>query len=355
MGFLEWLLGNIFKNRLVKIDYYSIFCHIPALKCLHLTGTVHLRQHYPMNFSPYLTFTPDEWRTYRSDTAFLLSLSQTELDALKGFSESLSPAIVTDIYLPLSRLIHLYVTQTQSLFETTRLFLGHQKTKVPYIIGISGSVAVGKSTTSRVLQTLLSRDPTHPKVALVTTDGFLYSNQWLVQHDLITRKGFPESYNTTALVQFLIDIKSGKKQLRVPVYSHEIYDVTDQTLSIHDPDILIIEGLNLLNEPAAGSAWRVTDFIDFSIYIDAKTHDIEQWYIERFLSFRSRAQNHPEKYFYRFTQLSDTDAVNFARHIWQTINEKNLRENILPYKNRARLILEKNAAHHIQAIKLRRL
>lgn len=305
--------------------------------------------------SPYLVLNRNAWGQYRDDTP--LTLSAEELSELSGFNEALSVEEVEDIYLPLSRLLNLYVSQTQALHSITNQFLHHKAGKVPYIIGVSGSVAVGKSTTSRILQTLLSRWPNHPKVALVSTDGFLYTNSELEARGLIDRKGFPESYDRSRLIDFLKAIKSGQPTVSVPIYSHEIYNVTGETYSIEAPDILIIEGLNILQLPEASAQEQiyVSDFIDFSIFVDAPTNIIAQWYLERFQAFREQAINRPDLFFYQFAEMPEDEAVMFASDVWKSINEPNLNENILPFKFRADLILEKGADHQVERVRLRRL
>ncbi len=305
--------------------------------------------------SPYMHFTRDNWREYRGDTP--LSLTEDELATLRGFNESVSIAEVEDIYLPLSRLLNLYVTETQSLHTTTSRFLHRQAPKLPYIIGVSGSVAVGKSTTSRILQTLLTRWPNHPKVALVSTDGFLYPSCLLEEKGLMARKGFPESYDRPALLQFLSDLKSGKSSVTVPVYSHAVYDIIDKVDTIDAPDILIIEGLNILQIPDVAATQRlyVSDFIDFNIFVDAPTAIIKSWFLERFRAFREQSHGKPNLFFHQFTLMSDTEAMSFADHIWESINAPNLRNNILPYKYRAPLILQKGPDHGIEHVYLKRV
>jgi type I pantothenate kinase len=308
-----------------------------------------------MSISPYMHFTRDEWRHYRGDTP--LSLTETELATLRGFNESVSISEVEDIYLPLSRLLNLYVTETQSLHNATNRFLHQNGAKTPYIIGVSGSVAVGKSTTSRILQTLLSRWPNHPKVELVSTDGFLYPSSVLESKNLMSRKGFPESYDRSALLQLLHDLKSGKPEVSLPVYSHAVYDITNDTIQIQTPDILIIEGLNILQTPDISKTQRVyaSDFIDFNIFVDAETHIIKEWFLERFRAFREQARGKPDLFFYQFTLMSDEDAFAFADNIWETVNAPNLHKNILPYKYRSTLILEKGADHGIEGVYLKRV
>ncbi len=305
--------------------------------------------------TPYQTFSRPQWREHRHDTP--LTLTEEELAELRGFNESVSIAEVEDIYLPLSRLISMYVAQSQSLYTTTNHFLGQEPVKVPYIIGISGSVAVGKSTTSRILQSLLSRWSEHHKVALVTTDGFLYPNAELEKQNLMNKKGFPQSYDRAALLKFLTSMKSGEASLSIPTYSHRIYDVTGETQEIQRPDILLVEGLNIMqiaksNDP---NQVYVSDFIDFNIFVDAAPDTIENWYMDRFMAFRRHAQDKSELYFYQFTKMSDEQAYAYGKNIWDTINAPNLIQNILPYKYRADLILSKDAEHQIQEVKLRRL
>lgn len=308
--------------------------------------------------SPYLEFDRATWSGFRANTP--LTLHEEELLRLKGQNEPVSLREVEEIYLPLSRLLNLYVAATQDLYQVTTRFLGHPEPNVPYIIAISGSVAVGKSTTSRILQALLSRWPNHPRVVLVTTDGYLYPNVVLEQRGLLDKKGFPESYDLAALVAFLADVKAGKPQLTVPVYSHHHYDIVPGAFQTIDrPDIVIIEGLNVLQLPTQQRAkqphWFVADFFDFTIYVDADTEVIRHWYLERFMTFRHLARRDSKAFFHRFAQWSDQQAWQFANTIWTTINERNLRENIIPFKHRARLILEKGQDHVVQRVLLRKI
>lgn len=305
--------------------------------------------------SPFIEFSREQWRQYRADER--LSLTEAEIQALCGHNQTITIDEAEDIYLPLCRLLNMYVTQRQSLHALTNQFLFRSTQKVPFIIGVCGSVAVGKSTTSRLIQRLLTRWDNHPKVDIVTTDGFLYPNAVLNERGLMERKGYPESYQVTALIDFLTRVKSGEKHLTVPLYSHAIYDVTNQTQTISQPDILIIEGLNILQPALAGKqhGYAVSDFIDFSIYVDAPTPVIEQWYIDRFQSFRREAATQPDRFFYQFSKMSDEEANAYGKLVWKTVNEPNLLLNILPVKPRAHLILEKNPDHRIKTVYLRKV
>ncbi len=307
------------------------------------------------NLSPYLEFTAEDWGKLRALTP--LSLDENDMERLSGINVELSLDEVAQIYLPLSRLLNLYVGASQELYRASDTFLGQLPAKVPYVIGIAGSVAVGKSTTARVLQALLGRWPNHPKVDLITTDGFLHPNAVLNERGIMERKGFPESYDRRRLLQFMSDIKSGAPEVEAPVYSHLTYDIIDTTVTVARPDIVIVEGLNVLQTGVADgeNPLFVSDFFDFSIYVDAAVEDIRRWYVERFFTLRETAFKDPSSFFRRFAVLSDEEATETALAIWSNINERNLIENILPSRERADLILRKGSDHRIQRVDLRRL
>jgi type I pantothenate kinase len=308
--------------------------------------------------SPYHIFTRAKWAQLREDTP--MTLTPDEVTRLRSLHDRLDMREVEEIYLPLSRLLSLYVAATQRLFRAQQKFLGTEDSKLPYIIGVAGSVAVGKSTTARVLQALLARWTNVPKVDLITTDGFLYPNAILEREGLMDKKGFPESYDLPALLRFLSDIKAGRRPVQAPVYSHLLYDVMpNQWVEIDRPDILIVEGLNVLQTgrpPRDGKAIPyVSDFFDFSVYLDADEDVLRGWYVHRFLTLRGTAFADPKSYFHRYSTLSDAEAVATATSIWNRINLVNLYESILPTRQRADLILTKGENHLVGEVALRRL
>lgn len=306
--------------------------------------------------SPYTEFSRAEWARLRADTP--LTLTESDLAQLQGLNESVSLEEVQAIYLPLSRLLNLYVAATQALSQATSTFLGQKISKVPYIVGLAGSVAVGKSTSARILRALLSRWPDHPRVDLVTTDGFLLSNEALEQRGLMHRKGFPESYDRKLLLQAVSDLKAGRSPVKAPVYSHMTYDILpDQSQVLDEPDIVIVEGLNVLQSGRDGEGRElfVSDFFDFTIYVDAPEEHVRRWYIERFLTLRNTAFRDPSSYFHRYAESSDDQATALAEEIWRSINAVNLAENILPTRDRARLILRKGAEHAVESVSLRKI
>ncbi|QHM72820.1 type I pantothenate kinase [Mixta intestinalis] len=307
--------------------------------------------------TPYLTFSRQQWAALRDSVP--MTLTEDEIARLKGINEDLSLEEVAEIYLPLSRLLNFYINSNLRRQAVLEQFLGTDGQKIPYIISIAGSVAVGKSTTARVLQALLSRWPEHRRVELITTDGFLHPNAILKERNLMKKKGFPQSYDMHRLVNFVADLKSGASEVTAPVYSHLIYDVIpDGDKVVQQPDILILEGLNVLQSgmdyPHDPHHVFVSDFVDFSIYVDAPEDLLQDWYINRFLKFRKGAFTDPDSYFHHYAQLSEEEAINTATQLWREINWRNLKENILPTRERASLILSKSANHAVEKVKLRK-
>jgi type I pantothenate kinase len=330
-----------------------------TLRRMNLVSLQSIAKRAPTNgFSPYVTFARPEWARLRDATP--LTLTDSDLVTLRGINEYVSLDEVAEVYLPLSRLLNLYVAAAQGLHHVTDTFLGRPARPVPYIIGIAGSVAVGKSTFARILRELLARWPNHPKVDLVTTDGFLYPNRVLEERGLMNRKGFPESYDLRRLMRFMAELKSGADEVRAPVYSHLVYDIVPgEEMVVEQPDIMLVEGLNVLQTPD-GARRRsirtfVSDFFDFSIYLDADEEDVEEWYVARFLTLRDTAFRDPRSYFRRYADLSTEDAIATAKRIWADINGINLRENIGPTRDRARLVLRKARDHSFEEVRLRKI
>jgi type I pantothenate kinase len=308
--------------------------------------------------SPYVDFSRDEWSELRASA--VMTLSAADLDALRGRNEPIALDEVEAVYLPLARLLSMRVDASHELLAATETFLGHLHTRVPFVIAVAGSVAVGKSTIARLLQTLLARSPHHPRVDLVPTDGFLLPNATLEARGLMSRKGFPESYNVRALLRFLAEVKAGEPEVRAPKYSHLTYDIVpDEEIIIRRPDIVIVEGLNVLQAPSTRAgrddALVVSDFFDFSIYVDATEPHVQSWYVERFLALRETAFQDERSFFHHFTAYSEEDCRVIAKSIWEEINGVNLRENIVPTRGRAHLVLEKGADHRVERVRLRKL
>ena len=317
------------------------------------------RRGFPKNeVTPWVEFDRDGWSRLSESTP--LPLTAEEISRLSGLGDPIDLAEVETIYRPLSRLLNLYAAGTGELYRITKSFLSESSARTPFVIGVAGSVAVGKSTTARVLKELLIRWPDTPRVELVTTDGFLHPNRVLDKRGLMLRKGFPESYDRRALLSFIADVKSGRPEVRAPKYDHVSYDILpDDEIVVRQPDILIVEGLNVLQpaplQASGRGALALSDFFDFAIYVDAKTSDIRDWYVNRFLRLREGAFADPDSYFHRFASLSDTEAVATARGIWEQINEPNLVANIRPTRGRANLVLHKGKDHAIDRIRLRKL
>lgn len=301
-------------------------------------------------------FSRQKWQELNHETP--MTIGEADISKLHGQIERVSLVEIEEIYLPLSRLLHLYIHAHKELLTTSNQFLGNTQTSVPFIIGITGSVSVGKSTTSRMIKLLLSKWPNRPKIEIVTSDGFLFTNAELEKRGIMNRKGFPESFDQQKLLYFLQELKSGKSKLEVPTYSHETYDILDDAYQLIDnPDVLILEGVNILQTPMgddrAKSGLLISDFIDFSIYVEAKTEVIKSWYLDRFLYFVEKAKNNKKDFYHQFTLMPKQNAKKFAENIWTTINEVNLMDNILPSKARAHLILKKDRNHSISKILLK--
>jgi type I pantothenate kinase len=306
----------------------------------------------------FRTFDRATWSKLRASTP--LEVTEEELTGLLSFNDALSLDEVRDVYLPLSRLLNLYVGATQDLHRATDEFLGRTSRKVPFVIGVAGSVAVGKSTTARLLQLLLARWENHPRVDLITTDGFLHPTSYLESHNLMGRKGFPESYDVKRMLRFLADVKAGCATVKAPVYSHLAYDIVPGEFQVvRSPDILIFEGLNVLQPPGERELETdrpvVSDFFDFSVYVDADERDNERWYLERFLAFRKTVFADERSFFHRYANLSTEEACATAKGIWASINRPNLVENISPTRHRAHLVIRKGADHHVERLLLRKL
>jgi len=308
--------------------------------------------------TPYVDFDRRDWSRLRENHP--MSLSADDLARLRGLEHPLDLKEVEEVYLPLSRLLTFYAEAAERLHAVTSDFLLERPQRTPFVIGVAGSVAVGKSTTSRILREMLSRWPSTPRVALVTTDAFLHPNAELRRRGLLHRKGFPESYDRRALLRFLAEVKGGKAEVTAPVYSHLSYDIVPgERILVSRPDVLIVEGLNVLGapplRPMGGTGMAVSDFFDFSVYVDARVSHVEKWYVERFLKLRETAFADPDSYFHRYAALSDAEAEATALTIWQTINGPNLVENILPTRQRASLIIVKGEDHSVRKVRLRKL
>jgi type I pantothenate kinase len=303
--------------------------------------------------TPFVEIDRDEWAALAPREH--LTLSETEIVQLRGLGDRLDMQEVQDVYLPLSRLLTLYATGARNLHADTSRFLGQRASRTPFVIGVAGSVAVGKSTVARLLRELTKRWDDTPRVELVTTDGFLYPNAELERRGIMDRKGFPESYDRRALLRFVSQVKSGATEVRAPFYSHLRYDIVpDAEVVVRQPDVLIVEGLNVLAPPIDGRL-ALADLFDFTIYVDARTRDIESWYVDRFLALQAEAFANPDSFFHRFAALSREDAIRTATEVWRAINEPNLLENVLPTRSRATLVLKKEANHKVSTVLLRKI
>jgi type I pantothenate kinase len=303
--------------------------------------------------SPFVEISRADWAALGRSTE--LPLTEQEISQIRGLGDFLDLKEVRDVYLPLSRLLNLYVTEAQRLHSVTSEFLGERAKRTPFIIGVAGSVAVGKSTVARLLKEMLSRWPSTPRVELVTTDGFLYPNAELERRNLMHRKGFPESYDRLALLKFVADIKSGVERVSAPVYSHLSYDIVPGAeVVVESPDVVIVEGLNVLQPPVMGQEVALSDYFDFKIYVDADVESVTKWFIGRFEQLREGAFTNPKSYFHRYAEMPFEQALARANEIWRTINLPNLIENIQPTRSRATLVLQKGSDHVVQSVLLRK-
>ena len=303
--------------------------------------------------SPFVEISREDWAALASHTE--QPLTEAEISQIRGLGDFLDLREVSEVYLPLSRLLNLYVAATQQLHSVSNDFLGERAKRVPFIIGIAGSVAVGKSTVARLLKELLSRWDGTPRVSLITTDGFLHPNAELERRNIMHRKGFPESYDRLALLKFVADVKSGAEVVEAPVYSHLVYDIVEnERIRIESPDVLIVEGLNVLQPPAAGQEVALSDYFDFTVYVDAEVENISAWFLGRFEKLRESAFTDPASYFHRYAEMPYEDALARANEIWRTINLPNLLENIQPTRSRAKLVLKKGKQHAVESVLLRK-
>jgi type I pantothenate kinase len=306
------------------------------------------------DLTPFLEIDRGDWAALAPSMP--VTLGEADITRLRGVGDALDLTEVAEVYLPLSRLLNLYVAGARATRDATQAFLHQQPQPTPFVIGIAGSVAVGKSTTARLLQELLRRWDDTPSVELITTDGFLWPNAELERRGLLQRKGFPESYDRRSLTRFVSQVKSGAASVTAPVYSHLVYDIVPgEQVTVSRPDVLIVEGLNVLQPPASSAHIAVSDLFDFTIYVDARTADIERWYVERFLRLQRGAFADPSSYFHRYATLSEPEAVERAKSIWAEINGPNLEQNVLPTRARADLVLRKGADHSVASVLLRKV
>ncbi|MDH6425261.1 type I pantothenate kinase [Aurantimicrobium minutum] len=315
---------------------------------LEQTGAINVQT------TPFVEISRDEWAELAPTTKS--PLTEADIESLRGLGDRLNLQEVEDVYLPLSRLLSIYASGARKLHRDTSSFLGERATTTPFVIGVAGSVAVGKSTVARLLQMLMARWEDTPRVELVTTDGFLYPNAELERRGILDRKGFPESYDRRALLRFVSEVKSGSAEVSAPVYSHLSYDILpDEKIVVRQPDVLIVEGLNVLQPPTAGGGLAVSDLFDFTVYVDARTQDIASWYQDRFLSLQRGAFSDPDSYFHRYASLTEDEAREKAKDFWERINLPNLEQNIRPTRSRATLVLRKAANHAVSTVLLRKI